>query len=738
LLTEGAGVVRRLFGGICAASVFCAAAVVSLRADDSADRAEFARLDRNEDEVLSGNELKAVPGYDANSDGEVTLAEFLAGRKRDRDKKSKPANPRTHFAEKDLNEDGVLSGKEAKGFERYDTNRDGDITLKEFLDGSARDDAGPPKPPADPVKPESDKPEPQHVPVDPAIKAWNEQLNQQWDQGTRWAVIVGVNKYEKSPLRFCVPDAMLLADALVKHCGYPREQVLLMTDEVDDPRLRPTKIHLQEYIPAILRKAKPQDTVLVYLSGHGLQTEGQSFYCPIDFDGEQTKLTGWRIDELRSILLDCKAVRKLLVLDCCHSGGGVTTSGFGSTPQELGRAFESAQGLITFASCRTNQTSLESAKRGHGIFTDAFVAGLAGQADFDHNRIVDSDELYRHVLVQVPLLARAELPDHNQFPVRIIGQDVVGVFALARPDGKPVEHKPDGGPPKPAPGDLVENSIGMKLKILPGGILPMGSPVDEYLRDPEETLALVMVSRVPAFGVHEVTQAEYAKVMGRNPSWFCRTGEGAAEVAGQSTDNFPVEQVSYNDALQFCQKLSRLPEEVKAGRQYRLPTEAEREFACRAGSMTPFHTGESISPRLANIRGDRPYPPTRPGKSLGRTTAVGSYPPNRFGLYDMHGNVAEWCIDRIDDRRPSSDYSPDKSREGIESMIEEFLALQSTDKARRLPADPLGSLKGDPRVMRGGSYASDISLCRSASRREQNSVYAHKSVGFRVVCELKD
>jgi formylglycine-generating enzyme required for sulfatase activity len=281
----------------------------------------------------------------------------------------------------------------------------------------------------------------------------------------------------------------------------------------------------------------------------------------------------------------------------------------------------------------------------------------------------------------------------------------------------------------------------MKLTVLPAALCAHGSPSGEYLRDPEEKLAPVLFSKPILMGVHEVTQAQYKQVVGSNPSWFSTAGSGADDVASLKTDQFPVEQVSWSDAMQFCQRLSERPAEKQAGRKYRLPTEAEREYACRAGSVTPFHTGEHISPKFANIRGDRPYLGSPKGPSLGRTTTVGSYPPNAFGLHDMHGNVAEWCLDRLDGILLGSSnnlnlLSIDDAKNVI-GLIEDLIALQNKDTEVHLPINPIGVTRGDPRVHRGGSFSSDVGFCRSASRREHGDDYRHRTIGFRVVCEVK-
>src|SRR5262249_5007346 len=152
-------------------------------------------------------------------------------------------------------------------------------------------------------------------------------------------------------------------------------------------------------------------------------------------------------------------------------------------------------------------------------------------------------------------------------------------------------------------------------------------------------------------------------------------------VAGKDTRNFPVENVSWHDAVAFCRKLSEREEEQKAGRVYHLPTEAEWEYACRGGARSPFHYGNALSSTQANFHGDYAYGNAAKGPSLERTTSVGSYDANAFGLYDMRGNVWEWCADW---------YGPYPAK-----------PVQ----------DPTGPATGAHRVVRGGSWDQYGSNC---------------------------
>jgi formylglycine-generating enzyme required for sulfatase activity len=207
----------------------------------------------------------------------------------------------------------------------------------------------------------------------------------------------------------------------------------------------------------------------------------------------------------------------------------------------------------------------------------------------------------------------------------------------------------------------LTNTIGMKLKLLPPGTFMMGDASGEDNETPHQ----VTLTQPFQMGIHEVTQEQYAKVMGKNPSRL----KGA---------NNPVENVSWFDAVEFCRKLSELPAERAAGRVYRLPTEAEWEYACRAGTTTKYSFGDDDSKLVDYAWFD--------GNSFERTHRVGGKKPNAWGFYDMHGNVWEWCQDWY------GDY-PDHA----------------------VP-DPTGPASGSYRVLRGGSWGGPAGICRSAFR----------------------
>lgn len=277
-----------------------------------------------------------------------------------------------------------------------------------------------------------------------------------------------------------------------------------------------------------------------------------------------------------------------------------------------------------------------------------------------------------------------------------LGWLLTGPGAAAQSDVKP-------------PVKALTNSIGMKLNLIPAGEFMMGAAEgDDGAGDDEKPRHKVRITRPYYIGVYEVTQGEYEKVLGVNSSFFSQTGYGKSRVKGMKTDRFPAEQVTWHKAVEFCRKLSEMPAEKQARRVYRLPTEAEWEYACRAGTTSIFHYGNSLSATQANFNGNFPFGGAPKGPFLTRTSEVGSFKPNAFGLYDMHGNVWEWCSDWFD----------------------------RTYYKRSPIDDPQGPSTGSSRVIRGGEWYGDARDCRSAFRYADLPDGVFYVLGFRVVMTI--
>lgn len=252
------------------------------------------------------------------------------------------------------------------------------------------------------------------------------------------------------------------------------------------------------------------------------------------------------------------------------------------------------------------------------------------------------------------------------------------------------------------------NEVKLEMVVIEGGRFTMGSPPEEKERENDEGPQHRVTVKPFLMGKYAVTQAQW-KTVATLPKLERDLNSDPSNFKGA---NRPVEQISWRDAVEFCARLSK-----KTGREYRLPSEAEWEYACRAGTTTPFHFGETITTDLANYRGtdwedkgqtySGSYGAGPKGEYRPQTTEVGRFPPNTFGLYDMHGNVWEWCLDHGHD-----DY-------------------------RGAPTDGSVWVEGGDssyRLLRGGSWEFIPRDCRSANRDRNKPDDRYNFIGFRVVC----
>jgi formylglycine-generating enzyme len=248
--------------------------------------------------------------------------------------------------------------------------------------------------------------------------------------------------------------------------------------------------------------------------------------------------------------------------------------------------------------------------------------------------------------------------------------------------------------------ELNQGTIGKAMQIklprlelirfgyCPPGGFEMGSPESEAERRHDEDQVTVEITRGFWMGQYEVTQGQWIAVMRSNPSYF-------------KGDELPVTEVSWDEAQAFVGRLNQMVP-LPGKWQFVLPTEAQWEYACRAGTKTVFHFGDTLNGSEANCDPDLPYGTSIRGRYLGQPSVVGSYPPNAWGLYDMHGNVGEWCADWYGEHLPGG-------------------------------TDPLGPSSGYYRTNRGGSWAWIAKNCRAANRRSFNEQEDQGlDLGFRV------
>lgn len=249
----------------------------------------------------------------------------------------------------------------------------------------------------------------------------------------------------------------------------------------------------------------------------------------------------------------------------------------------------------------------------------------------------------------------------------------------------------------------ITNSIGMCFVRIPTSSFQMGPQSDE--NDLTRSVPPKPMRMLELFymGTYEVTQIQYESIMGKNPSYFQGDRIAARDHTGQVTNfganlKHPVENVSWDDAMEFCRRLSERSEEIAAGRFYTLPTEAQWEYSCRAGSRDPYSFGDNPKhlPEFAWFRDN----------SLGLTHPVGKKKRNAWGLYDMHGNVSEWCLDSYP-----------------------FPEQETDDRATAFN-------KTDFRIYRGGNWYVEAELCQSDARDWENRSYK-LGMGFRVAMFLR-
>ena len=565
----------------------------------------------------------------------------------------------------------------------------------------------------------------------------------------KYALLIGVAKYEYAEmnkpeaLQYPEEDAKALGE-LLKSGGYKID--LLLGSAA-------TQTAIREKLKALTGKAEADGVVLIGLFGHGVEVntvdaEGRSVndacFCPydtsmreaLDFKGQPVADDEKKIliepapdgliklGELMRALKVAKAGHRIVLADCCRT---IPNAPRGRSFGANFKVQDLPDNTSLLFGCSPNEQAFEHDEWGHGAFTKCLLESIG---ELSAEGPVDTAQLASQMKKRVPALVASVSPRDRQTPKPFI-TDVVDLQLEMK---KSLPTNPD----------QLTNSIGMQLKLIPAGEFIMGSNAsrgdleadgfvlpDGFDNSDEGPQHRVRISKPFYMGIHEVTRGQFAAFVtdtgyqtdaekdGKGGWGFDAAGNGSQKPEytwkdnGMSqTDSHPVVNVSWNDAVEFIKWLSK-----KEGKQYRLPTEAEWEYCCRAGSETHFSTGDS----LVSLRGfgnmldasykgkypnndDKAYQPFPFADGWVYTSPVGRFKANGFGLYDMHGNVWEWCSDWY-----GADY-------------------YSTSPV----SDPGGPTTGSFRVVRGGSWWNSAWNCRSADRFGSDPSFRNNSLGFRL------
>jgi len=510
----------------------------------------------------------------------------------------------------------------------------------------------------------------------------------------KYALVIGnANYVNAAKLKNPVNDANDMA-AVLKGLGFSVDIVLNGTQE--------------QMVNAVMRlkqklSVSKNSYGFLFYAGHGVQSNGENYLIPVNADipGENfLRNRTVSLQEMLDEINDAGNEFNVIVVDACRDN---PFSWKRSGSRGLSVLFQQPADSIIIFSTVAGSIANDGEGR-NGLFTSHLLNNLK-QSD------LEVMEVFRRTGADV---SRAS--GNQQRPA--VYSQFYGTAYLGKKKQAAATPKPLPAPaavPAPAPAPAVRTLPVSTMVRIQAGTFIMGSPTIEPERGSNEIQHQIMINSF-YIGNYEVTQKEYQEIMGKNPSNF-------------KGDNLPVENVNWFDAIEYCNKRSqkegltpaytinknqidpnnKTDDKIKwtitwnkNANGYRLPTEAEWEYACRAGMTMPFSTGSNITTSQANYNGDNPYNNNTMGEYRQKTTEVGSFPPNAWGLYDMHGNVFEWCWDWY------GNYS------------------------NEVQNDPVGAVAGTRRVRRGGYWGSDGDELRSAYRGYASPYYWDYTNGFRV------
>ncbi|MCH2049578.1 MAG: SUMF1/EgtB/PvdO family nonheme iron enzyme [Trichodesmium sp. ALOHA_ZT_67] len=515
------------------------------------------------------------------------------------------------------------------------------------------------------------------------------------------AIAMGINQYNYLPsLRYAVKDAEVIKNWFEQKNF---SKVDLFTEVIS--------VRLKRFLAEKFEKPflSAEDNFWFFFSGYGECIEDVDYLIPADSQKDDFRTTAISVNSLVEKLFSSGAGKVILFLDTNYISGEISFfSGFSFSVKD-------GQELIVFLSKEANEVE----QLQQGSFTYALHEALRSSEGSlsinqlqkflsDRGRELNKRNNQQRQILQ-KFISSKNLGEWVPFPsdfqvFQYTTPTVDGGGKFIKQDTKLTQYFRE----------TIAQQLELEMVIIPGGNFTMGSPEsEEGSYHDERPQHHVTVS--PFFmGKYPVTQGQWRAIASQTnlkvnldldpePSYF--------KEPYQDIDRWerPVEKVNWYQAVEFCERLSKL-----TGRNYRLPSEAEWEYACRAGTTTPFYFGETITSELVNYDGDYSYGNGPKGEYRNQTTPVGQFPPNAFGLYDMHGNVWEWCADNCS--RDGYHYAPTDGSPWVASNKKYYTEIGA--------------------LVRGGFWASYPSYCRSAFRNNYiRRVGRLSTSGFRVVCD---
>ncbi len=560
----------------------------------------------------------------------------------------------------------------------------------------------------------------------------SEALAQSVRKPERWAILIGVDDYvELKDLNYCGADQKAL-HARLQAAGFPEDHLFLLHDKATENRIKPFKANIEKQLKLLLSLVEKDDLVVIGFSGHGIQIEKTAYLCPADANIEKPESL-LSLPDIYEQLEKSPAALRLMIVDACRDDPRPRGKRSAASIEELNE-FSKAKpprGILWLGSCGPGQQSQEDDDLKHGVFMHYLLEGWGGKADKNRDGQVSLGELSTFASVETKNHVARKFGDFQSPYLKGEYEQEMLQFDIGRV-ARGAEAK-------------LTNSIGMELVLIPAGEFEMGSPEgpDELLRRfpyakrewvvGEQPVHKVKLTKSFYMGTHEVTLGQFLKFYhdagyktdsekdgeggwGYDPNNKEKPFEKKAKYRPWSwgfegqTNEHPVVNVSWNDAKAFCEWLSK-----KEGKTYRLPTEAEWEYACRAGTKSRYWNSsdpedlvsiDNVWDGSAKSRfGDGFINYLTGSDGYAFSAPVGRFKPNPFGLYDMHGNAAEWCEDWYDENY----------------------------YAKSPPEDPKGAAAGSSRVLRGGGWNNNAVYCRAAFRSEGPPANRRSNVGFRVV-----